>query len=157
MWSTENKNNYPNGTLYIPDELSSLSWACRTNVKGDWSLRFKDLKVGYEEDFNNEGGALSNAAKPIKKVVKDPDGTHGTGILPPTPGDKTGRWLASDSWAKIEENNEENNKEITVIRKFKQGSSFKKLGLLHIMFVSYFLLFQKEKSNLFFYFLYAKW
>lgn len=121
LWSTENKNNYPNGTLYIPDELSSLSWAYRTNVKGDWSLRFKDLKVGYEEDFNNEGGALSNAAKPIKKVVKDPDGTHGTGTLPPTPGDKTGRWLASDSWAKIEENN----KEITVSRKFKQGSSLK--------------------------------
>lgn len=121
LWSTENKNNYPNGTLYIPDELSSLSWAYRTNVKGDWTLRFKDLKVGYEEDFNNEGGVLSNAAKPIKKVVKDPDGTHGTGILPPTPGDKTGRWLASDSWAKIEENN----KEITVSRKFKQGSSLK--------------------------------
>ena len=121
LWSTENKNNYPNGTLYIPDELSSLSWAYRTNVKGDWSLRFKDLKVGYEEDFNNEGGALSNAAKPIKKVVKDPTGTHGTGTLPPTPGDNTGIWLASDSWAKIEENN----KEITVSRKFKQGSSLK--------------------------------
>ena len=121
LWSTENKNNYPNGTLYIPDELSSLSWAYRTNVKGDWSLRFKDLKVGYEEDFNNEGGALSNAAKPIKKVVKDPTGTHGTGTLPPTPGDNTGIWLASDSWAKIEENN----KEITVNRKFKQGSSLK--------------------------------
>lgn len=47
IYEKEFKNNYPNGTLYVPDEIKSIQWGARSAIQGDWSFTFRDVSLGY--------------------------------------------------------------------------------------------------------------
>ena len=47
IYEQEFRNNYPNGTLYVPDEIKSIQWGARSATQGDWRFTFRDVSLEY--------------------------------------------------------------------------------------------------------------